>query len=69
MSHSLYGDHSRSPIRPSLPGHPYVPPSNQCDGCSAGIPVDARGFHRMGQDNAYADYMACQREKYEEEEE
>jgi len=70
MSESLYGRHSRSPIRPSLPGHPYVPPTNQCDGCLAGVPVDARGFHRMSPtEAAYSDFMTCQKEKYEEEEE
>lgn len=37
---------------------------NQCDGCVAGIPVDANGLHRMGS-GEYPDYMACQRGLYD----
>lgn len=37
---------------------------NQCDGCNAGIPVDENGMHRMGQ-GKYADYMFCQKSKYQ----
>lgn len=37
---------------------------NQCDGCNAGVPLDERGYHRMGQPGNYADYMVCQAGKY-----
>jgi hypothetical protein len=67
---SYYGNHSNSPVRPNLIGHPYVAPQNQCDGCRAGIPADSRGFHRMAPPGAkYPDYMSCTKERYEEEEE
>lgn len=34
-------------------------PINQCDGCNAGIPVNARGAHRMGKPGGYPDFMSC----------
>jgi len=37
---------------------------NQCDGCHAGIPVDANGNHRMGKPGGYADLMKCQADRY-----
>jgi len=37
---------------------------NQCDGCHAGIPVDANGNHRMGAEGKYPDLMKCQADKY-----
>lgn len=39
---------------------------NQCDGCRAGIPLED-GMHRMGRPGSYADWMRCQRYKYEDE--
>lgn len=39
-------------------------PGNQCDGCAAGIPIDANGNHAMGAPGKYRDLMACQASKY-----
>lgn len=36
----------------------------ECDGCKAGIPVDAFGRHRMAHNNGYRDLMVCQASKY-----
>lgn len=38
---------------------------NQCDGCAAGIPVDANGNHRMGAPGKYPDTMGCTKHLYE----
>lgn len=37
---------------------------NQCDGCQAGIPVDANGNHRMGKAGGYPDLMGCEKGRY-----
>jgi len=41
-----------------------VEEQNQCDGCRAGVPVDKRGFHRMGKPGGYSNLMYCQAYRY-----
>ena len=61
----MYGEQSRSPEYPRIKGHEADYPVNQCDGCRAGLPVNAQGFHRMAPADAkYPDYLVCQRAKY-----
>ncbi len=51
-------------VRAALSQQAEPAPINQCDGCQAGVPVDEKGYHRMGKPGEYADLMYCERKRY-----